>query len=81
MEENAQHVQHTLLYYFKKGKMKLKCKRFVRCVSDQTCQKWFPKFCAGYFSLGRPVEIDSNQIKTLIENNQYYTMWEIADIL
>ena len=45
------------------------------------------KFCAGDFSLdkvprsGRPVEIDSNQIKTLIENNQRYTMWEIADIL
>ena len=31
--------------------------------------------------LGRPVEVDSDQIKTLIENNQCYTMWEIADIL
>ena len=30
---------------------------------------------------GRPVEVDSNQIKTLIENNQRYTTWEIADIL
>ena len=29
---------------------------------------------------GRPVEVDSDQIETLIENNQCYTMWEIADI-
>ena len=57
-------------------------------VTDRTCQKWFAKFCAGDFLLGddtpwsgRPVEVDSNQIKTLIENNQSYTMWEIANIL
>ena len=31
--------------------------------------------------LGRPVEVDSDQIETLTENNQHYTMWEIADIL
>ena len=42
---------------------------------------------AGDFSLddaprsGRQVEVDSNQIKTLIENNQHYTTREIADIL
>ena len=29
----------------------------------------------------RPVEVDRDQIETLIENNQYYTMWEIANIL
>ena len=56
-------------------------------VTDQMCQKWFAKFPAGDFSLdiapwlGRLVEVDSNQIKTLIENNQHYTTWEIADIL
>ena len=49
-------------------------------LSDQTCQKWFVKFHAGNFSLddapqsGRPIEVDSNQIETLIENNQHYTM-------
>ena len=31
--------------------------------------------------LGRPVEVHSNQIKTLMENNQRYTTQEIADIL
>ena len=56
-------------------------------MTDKTCQKWFVKFCAGDFSLddaprsGGPVEVDSDQIETLIENNQCYTTWEIADIL
>ena len=31
--------------------------------------------------LGRPVEVDSDQMETLTENNQRYTMWETADIL
>ena len=44
------------------------------------------KFCAGDFSLddapwsSRPVEVDGNQIKTFIENNQCYTTREIANI-
>ena len=56
-------------------------------VTDQTWQKWFAKFHAGDFSLdgapqlGRPVEVDSDQIETLTENNQCYTMREIADLL
>ena len=43
--------------------------------TDQTCQKWFVKFHAGDLSLddapwlGRPVEVDRDQIETLIENN------------
>ena len=45
------------------------------------------KFCARDFSLddalqmGRPVKVDSNQIETLIENNQCSTMRERANIL
>ena len=56
-------------------------------VTDQTCQVWFAKFCDGDFLLddapqsGRPVEVGSCQIETLIENNEHYTMWEITDIL
>ena len=51
------------------------------------CSQWFVKFHAGDFTLddapqsGRPVEVDSDQIKTLIENSQHYSMQEIADIL
>ena len=49
--------------------------------------KWFVKFHAGCFALddvpqlGGPVEVDGDQIETLIESNQHYTTWEIADIL
>ena len=50
--------------------------------------KWFVKFRAGDFSLdnapwsGRPLEVGSDQIETLIENNQRpTTCWKVADIL
>ena len=56
-------------------------------VTDRMCPKWFVKLCAGDFSLGcaprscSPVEIDDDQIGTLIENKQSYIQWEIANIL
>ena len=56
-------------------------------MTDRTCQKWFAKFCAGDFSVndapqsGRQVEVDSDQIETLIEKNQCYTTWEVVNIL
>ena len=56
-------------------------------VTNRMCQKWFVKFHAGDFSLdgapwsGRPDEVDSDQIETLTEINQCYTMQERADIL
>ena len=58
--------------------MQLKCKNKICAVygegtvTDQTCQKWFAKFCAGDFSpanapwLGRPVEVGSDQTETLL---------------
>ena len=55
-------------------------------VTDRMCQQWFVKFCAGDFLLddalqsGGPFGVDSNQIETLIENNQHYAMRGIADI-
>ena len=56
-------------------------------VIDLMCQKCFVKFCAGDSSLcdalwlSRPVELDSDHTETLTENNQHYTMREIAGIL
>ena len=70
-----------MLSYFKKGKNTTEIQKKIcavcgeGAVTNQTCQKWFAKFCAGDFLLddapwsGRPVEVDSDQIKTLIENN------------
>ena len=45
-------------------------------LTDWMCQKRFAKFCAGDFSpddvpqLGRPVQVDSDQIETLIEKHE-----------
>ena len=88
-----QHFQHIMLYYLKKGKTATETHTKKICavcgegaVTDQTCQKWFVKFRGEDFSLDdapqsyTPVEVDNNQIKTLMENNQWYAMWEIDDI-
>ena len=45
------------------------------------CEKEFAKFHAGDFLLddaprsSRQIEVDSDQIEKLSENNQHYTMW------
>ena len=93
MEEKMQHFWHILLYYFKKGKNAIKNTKKIcamceeGAVTDPTCQRWFTKFHTGNFSLddalwsGRPVEVDSDQMKTLIKKNQCSTTWEIVNIL
>ena len=56
-------------------------------MTDPMCQKRCAKFRAGDFSLdegpqsGRPGEVDSDPIETVIENNQSSTPWETAGIL
>ena len=72
-----------MLYYFKKCRnatetLKKTCTVYGEGVgTDRTHQKWFVKFCTADFSLddvpwlSRPVEVDSNQIKILIGNNQF----------
>ena len=72
-----------MLYYFKKGKNATETHKNIcavygkGAVTDQICQKWFVKF-HGDFSLndapwsGRPVEVDSDQIETLIEITLYH---------
>ena len=84
IEENMQHFWHIVIYYFKKGKNANEMQKEIcavyreGAVTDGMCQKWFVKFCAGDFSmddapqLDRPVEVDRDQIETLIENNQHY---------
>ena len=49
-EENTQHLQHIMLYYFKNGKNTTKMHKRIcavygeGAVTDRTCQKWFAKF-------------------------------------
>ena len=76
----------------RKVKTQLQCKkRFVQgmekvqCLTERVrvvCKVLFRDFSLDAAPwLGRPIEVDSDQIKTLIENKQCYTMQEIADIL
>ena len=94
MDENMQHFWHIMFYYFKKGKNASEMQKNLICtvygvgaVTDGMCQKWFAKFLGGDYLLddasqsGRSGEVYCNQIETLFENNQYSTMWEIADVL
>ena len=79
--------------YFKKGKDTTETQKKTYAVygegavTGEMCLVQFAKFRARDFLLdsapwsGRPVEVDSHQIKTLMENNQCYTVWEIASIL
>ena len=51
-------------------------------VTDLMCKKWCVKFCAGDFLLCHaPLLGDSDQIETLIDDNQCYTTWEIDELL
>ena len=50
MEENMQHFQCIMLYYWKKGKNATETQKKIcavygeGAVTDQMCQKWFAKF-------------------------------------
>ena len=49
MEEDRQHFQHIMLYYFKKGKNATEIQKICAvhgegAVTDRMCQKWFVKF-------------------------------------
>ena len=93
MEEKSNVFSILCFIISRKVKKQLKHQKKISAVygegavTDRTCQKWFAKFCAGGFSLdnapwsGKPVEVDSDQIQTLIESNGCYTTREIAHIL
>ena len=78
--EEKKHFQCLCFIISRKVKMQLKqdsysvWRRYDDC---RICQKWFAKFHAGHFVLDdthtqsvKPVEVDSDEIKILIENNQ-----------
>ena len=77
MDWKKQHLGILCFITSRKIRMKLKCKKKKICAV----------YVVGDFMLedapwlGWTVEVDSDQIETLIENNQYYTKGEIANIL
>ena len=70
-----------------KRKKKDLCSVWRRCcdwsnVPEVVCEVLCWRFLSGRCStVARPVEVDSDEIETLIEKNQRYAAWEIADIL
>ena len=70
----------------KKKKREDLCSLQRSTVTDQMFQQRFAKFYVGDFLLdialwsNKPVEVNSNQIKTLIKSNQHYAMQDTADI-
>ena len=83
-----------MLYYFKTDKNTTEMQKkkdlyniWRSCCDSFTMSKVVCEICAGDFSLddapwsGRLVEVDCNQIETLTENNQCYTMQKRADTL
>ena len=74
--KNYATFSRIILCYIKKYKKQLKCKKICAvyeegAVTDGMRQKWLTEFCAGDVSLdhaphlGKPVEVDSDQIETL----------------
>ena len=92
MEENKQHFQHIMLYCFKKGKHDWNTRKDL-CSVQRGCCGWLNvskvvcKVSCWDFSLegapwsGRPVQVNSDQVETLTENNQHSTTQEAANIL
>ncbi|KAF2900269.1 hypothetical protein ILUMI_05917 [Ignelater luminosus] len=93
MERRNEHFRHILLFYFRKRKKTAEahkeiCKVYgFDCLPERTCHNWFRKFHSGDFSLkdeqrfGRPIEVDDDQIKVIIEKDRHKTVREIAERL
>ena len=88
-----EHFRHILLFHFGKGKNAAQASKKLRYVygeealKDKQCRNWFDKFRFGDFSLkdeqrlGRPNEVDDDQIKAINESDRHVTVREIEEIL
>ena len=97
MEEKKQRFWHSTLYYFKKGKnttetQKKKKKRYAQCMEKvlwliehvkSGLQSFLLEISCRMMLHGQVDQLKLIVIKSkkIIEDNQRYTMWEIADIL
>jgi histone-lysine N-methyltransferase SETMAR len=90
MSEISIHVRHALLYEFELDHSAAEAHRnIVRAlgadtVSSSTCQAWFRRFRSGDHSLedhprsGRPLEVDLDILRQLIEANPHETIRSLA---
>lgn len=93
MDGNLLHYRHILLYYFKKGKRAAEAHKKIcgvygdKALTERTCQNWFAKFRAGNFDIndaprpGRPQEIESIDVKAIVDQNPSQSVRDIAEAL
>ena len=93
MECKNEHFRHVLLFCFRKGMKASEAHKELRAVygdealKERQCQNWFAKFRSGDFSLkdnqrsGRPIDVDDDQIKAIIESDRHISVREIAERL
>ncbi|EZA47187.1 Histone-lysine N-methyltransferase SETMAR [Ooceraea biroi] len=93
MENQKQHFPHIAFYYFRKEKNAVQAHTKLCDVYGEDalklrqCQNWFTKFRSGDFNVkdaprsGRPIEIDDDKRKALIDSNRRLTTREIAENL
>ncbi|EZA52546.1 Histone-lysine N-methyltransferase SETMAR [Ooceraea biroi] len=93
MENQKEHFPHILFYYFRKGKNAVQARKKLSDVYGEDAlklrqyQNWFTKFRSRDFNVkdaprsGRPIEIDGDEIKALIDSNRRLTTREIAENL
>ena len=93
MEIPDGHFCHILFYYFRKGNNAMQARKKLygvygeESLTERQYQKWFARFHSGDFDLKdvprsrRPIEVDEDKIKAMMENNQRSTTQEIAEKL
>ncbi|GFV20064.1 histone-lysine N-methyltransferase SETMAR [Trichonephila clavipes] len=88
MESDKQHFRHILLFYYRKGKNAVQARKKLTGVyggvlTVRQCQNWFAKFRSGNFDVedaprsGKPIEVDKDAIKALVDANRRITTREI----
>lgn len=90
MQNQNGHFRHIAFFYFKKGKTAAETHRkLIRvygkdAITERTCQNWFINFRSGNFLMedrprsGRPVLLNEDKLKEIIENDRHITVREIA---
>ena len=85
MENQKEHYRRILLFYFRKGKNASQAHEKLRAVygdealKERQCQNWFDK--RRRKRIGRPVEVDDDLIKAIIDSDRHGTTREIAEKL
>jgi [histone H3]-lysine36 N-dimethyltransferase SETMAR len=92
MDLDESHIRHCMLYEFRSGSSVREahakiCAIYKDALSLSKCEKWFSRFRSSDFDLkdhvrfGRPLKMDDNILKSLVESDLKLYRREIAIIL